>query len=124
MDLLTIKPSTVDVHIKHPGTGANTGLVLEIASRDSDVVKAEFRRQLDKGLQRRSNKKMTADEIESRNLAILAASVTGWRWEGDASWGGKKLDYTKQNVLTVLSTSWVRKQVEEEADSEADFFQS
>ena len=124
MDLLAIRPNTVDLHIKHPGTGAATGLVLEVASRDSEPVRAALRKQLDRNLQRRSNKKMTAEDIEAQNLEVLSACVVGWRWEGTASWGGKKLEFTPENVAAVLGTPWVRKQVQEEADGEADFFQS
>ncbi|WAJ30946.1 hypothetical protein [Antarcticirhabdus aurantiaca] len=123
MDLQNIKPATQKVDIRHPGTGAATGLVFEVVSKQSDSVKAVERRQLDKQLRSRA-KKATAADFESDMMDRTAAAVVGWEWKGDAAWGGKKLEFTKENVAAVLATSWVRNQVEEVINDDASFFES
>ena len=123
MDLSAIKPVTIDVRIQHPGTGVETGLVIKIASRQSEAVKTVTRRHLDKHIARRG-KKMTIDDLETQNTEILTAAVTGWEWNGDASWGGKKLELTPENVAEILAVEWIRRQIEEATADEADFFTS
>lgn len=122
MDLLAIKADTQTVQIRHPGTGALTGLAFELASADSDAVKRVQRRQLDKMLRSGRNKKPSAEEIEAQTIERIGAAVVGWTWADKASWGGTKLEFTKENVATVLGTPWVRSQIQEVIEDEAGFF--
>ena len=121
MDLSSIKPDTQKVEINHPGTGRPTGFVIEVTSAESDAVKRVQRRHMDKALKSRG-KKMSAADIEANLIEKTAAAVVGWEWKNGASWGGKKLDCTPENVATVLETGWVRSQVEEVIGDEAAFF--
>ena len=50
------------------------------------------------------------------------AAIVGWEWQGDASWGGKKLPFNKDNLASVLEAGWVRSQVEEAINDEQGFF--
>lgn len=121
MDLLNIKPATQKVEILHPGTGERTGFVIEVTSLESDAVKKVGRRQTDAMIRKRKQR-MSAAEIEANAAERLSAAVVGWEWKGDAAWGGKKLDATKENIATVMETDWVRRQVEEAIGDEAAFF--
>lgn len=124
MDLSAIKPDTLPVEIRHPGTGLRTGLVIECSSLESDAVRRVKRKHMDASLRMR-NRKPTASELEDRMLDIYCASVVGWQWNGDAAWtGGKKLDLTPENVRAVVSTPWIRKQIEEAIEDDQAFFSS
>lgn len=121
MDLSNLKSDTQKIEILHPGTGAATGLVLEIASLESDVVKQVTRRQMDQAYRGRAKKKSTV-QLEADFLERNCAAVVGWEWGGAASWGGAKLDFSKENVATVLRAPWVHQQVVEALNDEAGFF--
>lgn len=121
MDLLNIKPATQKVEILHPGTGERTGLVLEVTSMEADAVKRVNRRQMDKALRSRA-KKMTAAEIEANATERLSAAVVGWEVTGTANLGGQKMDFTPENVATVMALDWLRRQVEEAIGDDAAFF--
>ena len=121
MDLSAIKPATQKVEIIHPGSSQATGLVIEVTSAESDPVKRVSRRHLDMMIRNRG-RKMTADKAEEHMIEKLAAAVVGWEWEGDAAWGGKKLEFTPGNVSLVLGTEWIRRQIDEVVSDEAGFF--
>lgn len=123
MDLSAIKPVTVKVEIRHPATHLPTGLVIEVASMETDAVKKVKRKHMDNALRNR-NRKPTAAQIEEHSLESLTAAVIGWEWNGDAAWGGKKPDFTPANVSAVLATDWIRSQVVEVLDDETAFFTS
>ncbi|MBN9345616.1 MAG: hypothetical protein J0I48_05335 [Devosia sp.] len=121
MDLSDIAPTSMKVAIRHPGTGKETGLIIDVQSLESPVVQKVRREQRDAVLRTR-NRKMTAEEIDEQITDQIVAAIAGWQWNGDASWGGKKLDLTPENVRIVVAAPWVRKQVEEAVADEAGFF--
>lgn len=122
MDLSTLAPSTVALDIRNPGTGKPTGIVLHLVSPESDPVKKIKRAHANKLINRR-NRKLTADDFEENQIDIIAAAVASWEWKGDAAWtGGKKPDFTPDNVRSVVSTPWIRSQVEEALNDESAFF--
>jgi hypothetical protein len=120
MDLEQVfTPRATRLEIKHPATKKATGLVLEIVSDYDARVKAAERAGRDKVIKA---KELTPELAEENYLDRLVASVTGWEWNGDASWGGKKLAFTPANVATVLGNGAVRSQVEEARGDTAAFF--
>lgn len=123
MDLSAIKPATQKVEIIHPGSARPTGLVIEVTSAESDAVKRVVRRHIDFMIRGRG-RKMSADKAEEHMIEKLAAAVVAWEWNGDAAWGGKKLECTPENVSLVLGTEWIRRQVGEVVEDEAGFFTS
>lgn len=124
MNLAEIVPSTIEVEIRHPATGKATGLVITATSLDSEAVKKVKRQHANKMLRNR-NRKPTAEEFEESNIDLLVAAIVGWEWKGGAAWtGGKKLDFTPENVRTVLAVGWLKSQVEEAISDEAAFFTS
>jgi len=123
MDLASIKPNTVDVDIIHPGDGEPTGLVITIRSTDDEAVKRVQRKHINQRLKNR-DKKPSIERLEEENVALVCAAVAGWRWGGASEWGGEKPDFTPDNVAEVLGIEWIRKQVTEALNEEADFFTS
>jgi hypothetical protein len=121
MDLSSIKAQTLKVEIIHPGSNKPTGLVVECTSRADPRVKKIERQHLDK-LIRLRGRKTTAAEVEERQLESIVARIVGFEWQGDASWGGKKLDASPENIRTLLAEDWLKRQVEEAIGDEADFF--
>lgn len=115
MDLSTIAPKPLEFAIIHPGNGSPTGLVLEIVSTQDDAAAPARRAMQDRVMAGRP--RTDADTIE-----WLAGHVKGWRWNGGATWGGAKLDFTPENLRTVLSAMWVRVQLDDRLGKTSDFF--
>lgn len=122
MDLSNIRPATVEVEVKHPGTGLPTGLVLECTSLEAEAVKRVQREITNKALRNR-NRKPTAEQLEANAVDMMGAAVIGWKWNGDATWGGKKLDFSPANVRLVIAEGWLRGQLDEALGDEAAFFE-
>jgi len=119
MDLSAIKPHSVELPIKHPATGQATGLVLEVVSEYDDRVKAAER----VGRQTIMAAGSTTPElVDDLYRSRMAAHVIGWRWDGEANWGGDKLKFTPENVARVLSNDMVREQLAQAVEKRAAFF--
>lgn len=122
MDLSAIVPHSRKFEIKNPADGKGTGLFLEIVSQHDDRVKAVDRAIQNKVLRSR-NRTLDADLVQDATLDKLVASVVGWEWTGDATWGKEgKLAFSADNVRKVLGNPTVRQQLEEELADEAAFF--
>lgn len=119
MDLSTIKPHSIEVAVKHPHTGVATGLVLEVVSEYDERVKAA---QAAGRARIMTNGGMTPEIAQQNYDERVRAHVVGWRWEGDASWGGEKLKFSQANLAKVLANDTVREQVEASIDKKASFF--
>lgn len=120
-DLSTIQPVARKIAITHPASGDETGLVLHLQSMSSPEVKAVQRRTMEQAL-KQGRRKVDLEKAEQNRIELLATAVIGWDWNGDASWGGEKLTFTKANVRKVLGASWLRDQIDAELGDEAAFF--
>lgn len=122
MDLLSIRPNTITVEIKHPATGAPIGLTVECVSMESDEVKAVERQIKNKAL-RSGRNSVTAEKIDENTVAILSAAIVGWTWSGDASLGSEKNPaLNAANKAKLLSAPWIAKQIDTALGDEAAFF--
>lgn len=122
MDLLSIRPNTITVEIKHPATGAPIGLTVECVSMESDEVKAVERQIKNKAL-RSGRNSVTAEKIDENTVAILSAAIVGWAWSGDASLGSEKNPaLNAANKAKLLSAPWIAKQIDTALGDEAAFF--
>ena len=124
MDLIAdIKPQNSTVEIKHPVTGEATGLVIELRPMHDPAVKAVQKRIGDRRLKQAArNKALTTDELENNTSEMLAATMIGWQWKGDASFNGKKLEFTPGNVAVVLAVDWIAGQIDEALGDNSRFF--
>ena len=79
MNLLELKPNTVFVTLKHPGTGLPLGVRVEVQSMQSDAVKAVERTLKNQALKSGRNN-VTAEKIDGNTVLILAATVVNWEF--------------------------------------------
>lgn len=79
MNLLDLKPNTVTVELKHPGTGLPLGVRVDVQSMQSDAVKAVERTLKNKALKSGRNN-VTAEKIDDNTVLILAAAVVSWEF--------------------------------------------
>lgn len=126
----------IDVEITVPGSKAKTGLVVQVQSMASDDVRAVSRRHDGRILRQSSARKdLTVDDLDqiagenlsTRTLDMVCATVTGWVWGDDESGepfviGGEVWEYTAENVKRLLSEfPFIRDQIREQAETVANF---
>ena len=109
-----------EVEIKHPVTGAPTGVFISVLGRDSDAYRAIVRGMADEDLKRQAMGKRdtnaSLDKLEKKNLEALVAVTMGWRTgkEPTVTVKGEKLDFSTPNVRKVYAELLpVRDQVSE-----------
>lgn len=122
-DISTIVATARDIDIKHPVTDQPLGLTITLLPDTHPKVRAAARKALN---DRMSGKgKITAEQIEENQLALLCASVFGWDWQGDLSFHGDKPEFTDANLRKVLKElSWVKEQIDAELVNRTEFFRS
>lgn len=122
MDILSIQPHTITVDLKHPATGEDIGVKVELQSLESDEVKAVQRQMTNKALKSGRNN-VTAEKIEGNSLTLLAAAIVSWEFSGDANLGGdKKPACTAANKMKLLGNSALAKQIDQALGDETAFF--
>lgn len=122
MDLLSIRPDSIEVPIHHPGTRKPLGLILNCVSLEDDRVKT-VERQLKNRALRGGRNSITAESVDDNTLAILCATVVGWTWPESLSLGDlSNPDCNKENIKKLLSLPWVASQVDTAVGDEASFF--
>jgi len=102
VDILSLKPSTVTVILKHPGTGAPLGVSVECVSLESDQVKA-VERQLKNSALRSGRNGMTAEKLDENTSAILAAAIVGWTWTGVTLGGDPRPPLTVTGSVSMMA---------------------
>ena len=119
MDLSSIIAlDTAPVAIKHPKTGRATGIVIYLASKDSQTFRDAMREVQSRAMKR--EEEFTPEEAEREVIALLSACVTGWE---EVQEGGTPLECTPENVKRVLSAyPWIRRQVDAAWGDETRFF--
>lgn len=121
-DISSISPGTNVVEIVHPHTGDPIGLKITLRSQHSAEVQAVNRRITNDRLRTRS-KNITAEKLEAAGIEVLTAAIVKWEWEGDASFGGEKLECNPQNIRRVMREApWIKAQVDDAFGNEAAFF--
>ncbi|MFP1634085.1 hypothetical protein ACLB6G_20335 [Zhengella sp. ZM62] len=113
----------IPVPIKHPATGEETGIVITVASYESERVKAVAREIANRALadQKKNSRKVdTVEAIEDRTFAIALASIVGWSGlEKD----GKELPFTRDNARMILEAyPFIAEQIDAAAQDRALFF--
>jgi hypothetical protein len=116
-----------EVEIKHPVTGAPTGVFISVLGKDSDKYRGIVRGMADDSLKRQALGKQsgeTLDKLEQKNIEALVAVTTAWRTESEpvVTLKGEKLDFTPSNARKVYSQILpIREQVTEAINSLENF---
>ena len=127
MDISTLIPSERIIDIKHPVKDENLGIRVNIISLNDEKMKQIRRKFINKRIElEKKGKSFRADDIESNEIDLLVACITGWDWYGeDITFNGSKPDFNEANVRNVLNTfGWFKDQVSEAVGDEKAFFQS
>ena len=123
MDISGIDPHTSTLRLKLPGSSEKIGLALELQSLTSDACqKVVEENQAAYAEAREKHGEIPKETYEEGGLKLYAATIVGWTWEKDASWGGEQLKFTKANVMKVLSKDFILRQVTEAANEQKRFF--
>ncbi len=127
MDISTLIPVERIIEIKHPVKDENLGIRVNIISLNDEKMKQIRRKFINKRIElEKKGKSFRADDIESNEIDLLVACITGWDWYGeDVTFNGSKPDFNEANVRNVLNTfGWFKDQVSEAVGDEKAFFQS
>lgn len=109
------------LEVLHPATQEPVGLVLVLLPDSHPQVKAAARKSINDRLNHRG--KVTAEQIESNRIAMLAASVGGWEWQGDLTFHGEKPAFKDQTLRQLLKElPWVAEQADAALGERAEFF--
>lgn len=121
MDLSAIKAVEKTLDILHPATDEPTGLSFVVVPQSDERVQAVRRKFQNQQLAKR-NAKLNAEQAETFNKSMRAASVVGIKWKGEASFKGEQLKYTPENVELLLAETWIAEQLDAELEDTAGFF--
>lgn len=77
-DLTKAQDDGIDVHISHPKTGEDLGIVIRVAGPDSARQRNARAAIINERQSAPANKKLTAADLESASLRIAVASIISW----------------------------------------------
>lgn len=124
MDISDIKAGERTIEIVHPKTKEELGIKVHLVSLDDDRVAKTRRKILNRKLQLQSKgKNVKAEEIEENNSEFVFSAMTGWEWNGDATFRGSKPEFTKDKVFEVFkSLPWFEEQIDAALGDETAFY--
>lgn len=122
MDISNITPNTIEFQLRHPGNRQGLDIYFTVRSNQSDEVKAATEAYLEKSraAERRGNP-LTVAEVKEESIGLTLAAVVKVRFEGKASWKGETKS-TPELMRDMMSTDWIRGQVDRQVQADADFF--
>lgn len=119
LDTIEACNKPAEIEIKHPVTGAPTGVFISVLGKDSDTYRSIVRGMADETLKRQAMNRSSDDSLEKlerKNIEALVAVTTGWRTDKEptVTLNGDRLDFNPANVRKVYSALLpVREQVTE-----------
>ena len=105
-DQLQPKPSRMEV--KHPGTGEGTGLFLDLVSMSDPKVKAAERAYIDSLNAEAGSKPASRDDLARLKAS---AALVGCEFTGEATWKGKKPEFSEALRAEIMANEKVYEQV-------------
>lgn len=112
----------VEVHIVHPATGDDTGIVIRVAGPDSQRRRVVQKRVTDQRLKRRRNKPLTSDELEDEALRVAAGATISWAGVRD---NGVDLEFSNDAAIALYRKHrWIYEQVEADGNDRAAFLKN
>ena len=122
MDILSIQPHDREVEFVNPATEKGTGFFLQLRNPYSEEVQAADRKWRNNLFAKRKLK-MTAEMQESALETKIIATVSGWRFEGDASIGGEKPKFSPAALRELIRKSpWIKDFLDREIGDTEGFF--
>jgi len=120
MDLLSVKISeTSTLTVRHPQTGADTDITIEVYGADTVAYKKAVGTISKRN---RKRKDISIEEIESAGLELLSSVTAGWK---NIEEKGKKVPFNVENAKRIYrEIPWLRKQVDSFIGDEQNFLQS
>lgn len=120
-ELTNIVAAERSLEVLHPATQEPVGLVLILLPDSHPQVRAAARKSINDRLNHRG--KVTAEQIEANRIAMLAASVGGWEWQGELTFHGEKPEFNQQTLQKLLKElPWVGEQVDVALTDRSEFF--
>ena len=98
------------LELENPQTGAPMGIKITLLGTDSKAYQKQVRKNNDRRLRKRKMK-LTAAELETENIELLAVITKGW----DGMVENKQpVEFTVQNVRRIYRDYlWIKEQVDE-----------
>lgn len=117
MDILTVAISeTSKLTVRHPITGADTDITIEVFGTDSVAYKTAVSA-ITKKFSKRKN--VSLEERENAAIELLANVTKGWE---NLEEKGKKLSFSKEVAIRIYSElPWLRKQIDAHIGDEQNF---
>lgn len=112
---------THTVHLKHPGTGVDTGITIDVYGMDSSAYRTINHAQRVKRLKTmKPGKSMPSpDELDKDAVDVLAACTAGW---SNMVVKGETIPFNIANAAKLYTEyQWVREQVDEAIADRANF---
>lgn len=121
MDLTSLAVSeTAKLVIKHPTTGADTDIVIELCGKDSKKFREEYAKLIRILQTSKDNKNV---DFEKLDVDTYAACTVSWK---NMEMDGKQLKCTPKNIKAVYSDrrfGWLHEQVMQWVNDRANFMQ-
>jgi len=120
-DLTSIESlDTTTIDIIHPLTGKPTGVRVEVASYESERVKAVQRKLANKSL-KKQRRRLTAEESEENIMIMACAAVVSWT---GYTKDGEPVKCTPEAVREVMQLGWFATQIDEAASDQTLFIKA
>lgn len=125
-DISSIEAVDREVELKHPKSDEGLGWFFSLRSPYSDEVKKAEREWMNKRLQKKRGQ-LTAESLEAAAEAKILAAVSGWRFEGDASFNGEQPEFSKGKLREIIREpkyAWIREYLDNELGDFGSFFEN
>jgi len=121
-DLAKAQDAGIDVHIQHPGTGEDLGIVVRVAGPDSARQKRARSLVSNERIAKQRNRKPTAADFEADALKVTAASVISWSGMEE---NGKPIECTAETAEDIFKRhAWLYEQVAAAVGDRSGFIKS
>ena len=128
-DISTIGAHDREVELEHPGTEKGLGWFFSLRSLYSEEVRKADRDIQSKRLAQmsrgRKGQTITPEQIEDSTEKKILASVSGWKFEGDASFNGEKPEFSASKLREIIRDprhAWIREFLDREIGDLDSFF--
>ena len=79
LDIIFAAEKGADMHVLHPVTGEELGIIITLIGTDSETHRKNLRRLTSSRLNRKGRKPMSSEEAEEEALELLVGGTLGWK---------------------------------------------